>query len=226
MSKNKKCGCSKEKRGRKRFRHSNFDAVLMCTKGCSTLSCLLYWMAWLNVLLSMGAFATGFVILFSYPFYFGIASPIEIILTPIGLVFILEIDNWMFDVAKYCYQETEIEELWTFTAVCFKDPKTSFIDRISEVGIAIGYIYFFLTVVCLIVTAVKIVFFDAVPNTSELSIWAVILGYSTIVTALIFIYCILQTKCDKYEVVYKDDSLEEGYDEATIDKTKELNIEN
>ena len=64
-------------------------------------------MGWLNILLSTGAYVLGFVLLFVYPLYFGIGSPIDVILAPIGLVFVLEIDNWAYVIAKTFYPETE-----------------------------------------------------------------------------------------------------------------------
>ena len=72
------------------------------TKAFSSIPGLLRIMAWANVSLSLGAGALGFVVLFAYPIYFGIESPIDIILTPIGLVFVLEMDNWTFLLVWNC----------------------------------------------------------------------------------------------------------------------------
>ena len=199
----------------------------MCTKGCSTLSCLLYWMAWLNVILSMGAFGIGFVVLFSYPYYFGIATPIEIILTPIGLVFVLEIDNWMFNVSKYCYPEAQMEELWSFKAICFRDPKAQFIQRVSNVGTAIGNVYYVWTFILIVGTGMNI-YYDEVNTISGemgLSIVAVLYGYFTLGICLICMLLCCGSKCNLCEIVYEKDSLEENVD-IMGDETKELSVEN
>ena len=71
-------------------------ACCKCPCHSNSLGCMLRSMCCANVLLSFGAFCIGLMILFTYPFYFGSDSPIDIILTPIGLVFVLEIDNWMY----------------------------------------------------------------------------------------------------------------------------------
>ena len=83
---------------------------------CNDLSCALRTIARLNTFLSMGAFVIGFVIIFSYPMVFGIDSPVDIILTPVGLVFILEVDNWIFEVAKQFYVKTENKDSWIISA--------------------------------------------------------------------------------------------------------------
>ena len=97
----------------------------MCCQGCSSFSCLLYAMGWFNLLLATGAYTFGFILLFGYPVYFAIESPIDIIIAPIGLVFVLEIDNWTFNIAKTFYAETEEKELWEFKQEMFGKPTLS-----------------------------------------------------------------------------------------------------
>ena len=81
---------------------------------CNELSCALRTMARFNIFLSMSAFLTGIVIIFTYPTVFGIDTSVDIILTPISLVFILEVDNWSFEVAKQFYPEAM--NSWIITA--------------------------------------------------------------------------------------------------------------
>ena len=83
----------------------------------------------MNICLSLAAYATGFVILFSYPVYFGIGSPADIILTPIGLVFILEIDNWAYDIMRTFYSESNTDELWIFHKSEFKEGSFEILRR-------------------------------------------------------------------------------------------------
>ena len=64
----------------------------------------------------MFAFLLGFCVIVTYPYYFRLEAPIQIILTPIGLIFALEIDNWMFQTAKQCYPESRQDTLWRFAA--------------------------------------------------------------------------------------------------------------
>ena len=134
----------------------SFDPLCAFTKNCGSISCLLYWMAWLNTLLSGFAFSVGFYLLVSYPYFNGIDTISEIILTPIGLVFVLEIDNWVFEIAKQCYPETRMDELWTFKARLFKD--NSYVERVSEIANSIGILYYFsanLFLVCIVIQIVS-----------------------------------------------------------------------
>ena len=100
-------------------------------------------MAWLNTLLSLGAYGLGFGILVGYPFYQGIESTIEIILTPIGLVFVLEIDNWVYEIAKQFYPEASMEELWIFKSSVFKNKP--YVECVSEVANAVAILYYIST---------------------------------------------------------------------------------
>eukprot|EP01083_Nonionella_stella_P096799 272174_1 len=98
---------------------SCFCCVCNCSCRCSSIPCLLYGMAAANIILAVAAYYTGFVILYTYPLYFGIESPADIVLAPIGLVFILEIDNWAYEVVKMYYAEAAMDELleWSFSGV-------------------------------------------------------------------------------------------------------------
>ena len=104
-------------------------------------------MAWLNTFLSMFAFILGFWILITYPWYRDIDESIEIILTPLSLVFVLEIDNWMFEIAKQCYPETRMDKLWTFKSSIFREKP--YIQRVSEAGNAVAILYYILINICL-----------------------------------------------------------------------------
>eukprot|EP01083_Nonionella_stella_P217052 779451_1 len=53
-----------------------------CSCRCSSISCLLYSMAAANIILALAAYYTGFVILYTYPLFFGIESPVDIVLAP------------------------------------------------------------------------------------------------------------------------------------------------
>lgn len=77
-------------------------------------------MAFYNLFLSVLAFLIGLIILIVYPIYFGIVSPIDVILTPIGLVFVLEMDNWLFQVSKHFYRESSMSVLWSFKSGQFE----------------------------------------------------------------------------------------------------------
>jgi len=117
------CKCCLPHGTKENMKHccTDFCVAFMCRCKCSSMSCLLYTMAWLNTILSLAAFGLGFWILGTYPAFFGIESPVDIILTPVGLVFVLEIDNWVSDVAKQFYPESEMTELYQFKASHFKD---------------------------------------------------------------------------------------------------------
>ena len=198
------------------------------------MSCLLYIMAWLNTVLSMGTYGIGFVVLFSYPYYFGIENPIEIILTPIGLVFVLEIDNWMFQFLKLWYKECKIIHLWSFKASFFQNSEIVFKKTFGFAGVILVF-FAVVTVIC----AGTVIFdthLDHVNNevSSGLSKSAFLLGWLPFLLLIVMFTCCARlggqtggdkTGCVGYEIIYDGDSSKEEYDERRImDNTRTLNI--
>ena len=124
-------------------------------------------MAIWNFLLSIGAYCLGFVVLFSYPFYFGVESPIDIILTPIGLVFVLEMDNWAYNVWKNFYPEAHMRHLWEFKLKSFQWKSYDYRNR--SIWMRFLFVIGIFWLICGVTTFIKMEF-DRNNETSNLVI--------------------------------------------------------
>ena len=153
----------------------------------------------------MSAFLLGFCVLVTYPYYFGIEAPVEIILTPIGLVFVLEIDNWMYDIAKQCYKETRMEQVWTFKASLFREKL--YTERVSDVANAIGFLYYIGANIALVFTALHM-YGSAYSSSSIIGVSAVVLSLIGLLWTFSCCWCCFRKIGGKndyqWEVAYDD----------------------
>ena len=152
-------------------------------------------MASLNLFLSLSAFALGFVVLFAYPFYAGIDRPIDIILTPIALAFICEIDNWLFNVLRQCYQEAQMEKLWEFKGSFFTNPELPYYKSINVVWKFFIFLITLVAGICLVTTVLK-VRDDTDDKTSGMVETAFIGGLGAFGILALFACCCIRDICD------------------------------
>ena len=195
-------------------------------------------MAWLNTILSLFAFSVGFCLLLTYPYYRGIDSSLEVILTPLGLVFVLEIDNWMYEIAKHCYPESTMDQLWTFRSAIFREKP--YFERVSEVGNAVAILYYIVINVCLVVIVWIVsdqIHIDVIAGHSVnipqrmglVPIIAIILGFIgvfVIFQCCACWFCFKRKLIDTYDIVYDDEALDKKIDRGIMIEIKELNVGN
>eukprot|EP01084_Bolivina_argentea_P311235 538703_1 len=110
-----------------------------CFGGCRSYLCgiggFLRVMSWANVFLTAFAFFIGLWILSFYTFYFGIQNVNDIMLTPIGIVFILELDDWAFVGVRNWYEEANDDDQFALKACEFETNQF----RMRMTAVAMGW---------------------------------------------------------------------------------------